>query len=300
MALAETRLSATEDVSSDTWVALSMRTWRRSFLLDFRAHCPWHALPLTDQASLFVLPTVQLHGEGAAVSDDYLVPLHEYIESIPSLPPPKESEQRARAPSGTDKGELLRKCPWLEQRLRSSPGPGAAAAPRAPGAKAPPKVGYDYTDAEVEEIFNLLHNKRKEWEEAVGDSGADDFAATVLGGPWCLAHKGRPFDAGQGCARSEAAKLFCDRYNLRKSSKWDIDAHGEDDARTLSYAWCHKMQWLLNCYRASDDPNATFRQADMEGYQEPVAFAAIFHTLTGDALRRATLFRNILPSPVAA
>ena len=157
MALAETRLSATEDVSSDTWVALSMRTWRRSFLLDFRAHCPWHALPLTDQASLFVLPTVQLHGEGAAVSDDYLVPLHEYIDSIPSLPPPEESEQRARAPSGTDKGELLRKCPWLEQRLRSSPGPGAAAAPRAPGAKAPPKVGYDYTDAEVEEIFNLLH-----------------------------------------------------------------------------------------------------------------------------------------------
>eukprot|EP00974_Lingulodinium_polyedra_P084500 8179319-Lingulodinium_polyedra.AAC.1 len=82
-------------------------------------------------------------------------------------------------------------------------------------------------------------------------------------------------DYFMGKACTSAAREFCEKYSLPKSSRFSLALHGESTASLMAKEWCHRMQHFLGVFQGSGNPRYAFTQADYEAYAETPGFSEL-------------------------
>ena len=162
--------------------------------------------------------------------------------------------------------------------------------------KATPKGRHDeLTDEQVQEVFDALEQKRQEWaDDVVGYDG--DFNITLTGGPAVMREHGLAFQAFKGLVRQGSpAELWCGQHGLAKSASFSLAMYGEQTARIMAHAWCHRMHYFYSLWVAADDPSFRYTDEDVAAYAEQPAFSDLASGLEGAQLARANKIRALRP-----
>ena len=151
------------------------------------------------------------------------------------------------------------------------------------------------SDLDAVDFMHILEKKRLSLDVA-GDQVADGFHWVLKGGAWLDKANGIRYEYAEGKARAGAAEKFCDNYGFKKSHGFSLSLYGQDGAKTLAKAWCHKLNFFysLHAINAVAEPFA-FTEEDIRSYIEPAdltELAACDHAAT---LQRIAQLRELSP-----
>lgn len=203
--------------------------------------------PFDLQAPFAALLGLVYGGEHQFVVDGDWVDIDELRSMFPEslAHDPEEPEEVADERKLAPEPSVFERFPWLMEYLNENPWlkPDGEGSDLDLGTAS--KMQVHTTEAEAAEIFDLLMNKRAEWEtnEVVERSS---FAVELLGGRWTAAHIGVAYDAFRGASRGGDAEAWCERFGLQKSFRCGLRQVSEQVAHLICTEWCRKMQWFFD------------------------------------------------------
>ena len=149
-----------------------------------------------------------------------------------------------------------------------------------------------YLDAAVDE----LHAMRAMW-ELEGGVETIDFDIELRGGRWTAKHRNKACDSFRGRCATGSARTWARAYDLPQTFTAAIGPYGEFLASQLCLAWCHRMQWLFDAYKAGGDPGFIYDPDFLLTYQEEETYLDTVLALSIDdpAFDRVMQIRGIRP-----
>ena len=103
---------------------------------------------------------------------------------------------------------------------------------------------------------------------------SEAFHMQVMGGAWCMAHHGVPYDSFRACWKIPAARQFLYTYSFSQSATFTLNKYGEPLARCLAQYWISKMTGLFTIWDANGRGKYKFSDADVASFVEPTEFVA--------------------------
>lgn len=221
----------------------------------------------------WVLPAVVFLPGSMVASHASNVSLAQYVKGMQEVATKRDKQN---AGSSTKRNtniypSVLAAHPWIQKLI----GAKATTDPKAhtgsvvggPQENDPPDP---LTDAATDQVFQDLQHKRAEWE--LDTDELVDFETHVRGGAWTARQSGIVCDCIVGRACTEVARSWIKTYALQSMSSYAFRKFGETVASTLAQGWAHKMQWLMDKYKRSGDPQFRYSGDDLQGYEELPAF----------------------------
>ena len=99
-----------------------------------------------------------------------------------------------------------------------------------------------------------------------------------------------------GKAATDAAKLWCVKYNTPQSASFYISVYGDTGCSILVQAWAHKMQYLFDIAQMSGTDHYKYTRSDISQYVEPTGFTEYVSSLPeGRAKTRVMQLKNWFP-----
>lgn len=235
--------------------AILAAEWQQCFQVDLSEWVWADDDPFDLQAPFAALPGLVYGGAQRFVVDGDWVKVDELRSMFPesSAAYPEEQEEAAKTPTPSPEPSVFERFPWLIEYLNENPWMKPDGSDKVDDFDvAPKKKQVHATDAEAAEIFDILMNKRAEWEtnESVERT---HFAVELLGGRWTAANLGVAYDAFRGACRRGDAEAWCDRFGLQKSFRCGLRQVSEEIAHLICTEWCRKMQWLFDRWQAEGD-----------------------------------------------
>jgi hypothetical protein len=278
---------------------LAVRHPSYAFHCNFAAHRSGADLPgVEEDVAISVLPGLQHLNRTRVVSFEDLVPLDTFLASLPEPPPSAGTSKKARTASSSKsfQDEDVFQLPWLaevdlKEGFSAKEGSPAGLSSASSHSKATEVVMEEELFEQALKALAVARMALHEEEPA----SADDFRTRVLGGAWLLKHKGIPFDAIQGYARTELAKDFCTKGGLQKTMRFDHTLYGGPACGILARGWCHKMQWLFNNYLDSSVPaKAAAAAIAASEYPEESEFSTMASDAAGKLAVRVRQIRDMV------
>ena len=105
-------------------------------------------------------------------------------------------------------------------------------------------------------------------------------------------------DSIRGKCCSELSRAFCKAYALNTTFTLSLRKyHDQNVAQQLACAWCHRMQFIFELWKASDDEDYIFDPEEIDLYTEhPAYLETVRHVPVEDiAWDRVLQIRQIKP-----
>ena len=142
-------------------------------------------------------------------------------------------------------------------------------------------VDEEMDDDDMERLFKALEAKRVEWDIHTSEVFADRaFKVMVLKGKACRELTGLDYDAVRGYAAGRQPKWWCAKYHLQVAKRFNVRLYEEENAFTVTKAWCSKMAHLYTVYMDQDEEDYEFTDADCESWVMPVEYRELLPKLT--------------------
>ena len=291
-------------VTSENWEELAMSSWRRRYSVEPGQYRREHELGWV-RSSVVSLVRDLVFTEGSCVcSDAPDISLADFVKTLPEVKEASHggtpaTQGAASSSSSSVDPSLAARYGWLAAAAARAGGHGDKRARGSTGdggdEENVPEEGMEPLDDDaVQDVFDELYRKREEWlaREVVISV---DFRGTILGGAWTKKHKGVAYDAYAGKACNQSAKAFCRMYGLGMSARFALSTCSEKLASVFARAWCEKMQFFFDVYKASGDERYIFTADDVASFEETAGFSAAFEESEGVARERAEQVRALRP-----
>jgi hypothetical protein len=294
-------VSVHQIVTSDSWDEIQEAALARLFRCDFECVLFGDELPGVPIEQIQVFENVRYTVDSKMVCAVGPVPLQSILDGLPQ-PAASVGEPREATPQPSTTDALLRQFPWLQghfkqEEKRRRDGGGGGPGPRDEPGQDRELASAELTDEQLEECFLELEDRRARMEDESVDLA--NFRVRVLGGPWCLAHLGVPYDAFQGwCTDPSAEATWAKRYKMGKTSRFGVGVFGDARSVVLANEWASRCQYYWNIFTEQDDDNYTFTENDYAGYKPRLAFLAALPSFDpgSEAHRRALILAQLKPS----
>ena len=282
------------DVSN--WDEVGAQQYDHRFTMDFQAVRLWHELPQVSEDATHVLMDLQhLSGDSLASASEP-VPLTDVLSWLPAPSPPKPREQQPPKMSSAEEAELLAKHPFLKcfVQAQSDPSSGSQSQTCNADREAPKETG-SITDEQLQEVFDAMEQKRREW--ADDDASYDgEFKVTLVGGPWLMKQSGEAFHAWRGGVRKGSpAEQWCGQYSMPLTASFSLHLYSEQAARTMAHGWRHRMHFFFSLWQSTRADDYRFTDQDVAAYKELPEFAELARTSSGAQLVRILKIRSVRP-----
>ena len=211
----------------------------------------------------------------------------DYSSAGPTADPAENEEPRPRQDTAED--ELLAQHPGLIAFFKGQlPSTGATSS----GEIAPsPDEGFsmkdpvDMEDDDARQAFYDAVERRRPDLEGVAPVAYRDFRAKLRFNQ----------DGYQGqVVRHGAAQAWCMAKRLQQTKQFNIEV-GEEPARILAEAWCHRMQLLYDADMDGLLSDPATKAATLEAMEEPPEFVALLVGANDAILGYAMLIRDMVP-----
>ena len=191
----------------------------------------------------------------------------------------------ARPPASVDES-LIAQYPWLKDYYGGNDG----CTPREPIAHIDVS-----TDVAVEAAWARLEEARALW----ATEGLREPEAFFL-----RTRAGVHFGAGAGTeavwteASKGAPRMWCTRYSFPQSMHLSCAKFGDVGAMMLAFAWCHRLQFFYDLWRAQNDQDFTYTEADVRSYVEELSFREFARGAIplSETANKVSLLRMLSPS----
>lgn len=280
--------------------AIIAAEWQHGFQVDLSEWVWTNDEPFDLMAPFVALPGLVYGGAEQFVVDGDWVEIDELRSMFlaSSDPDPEEQDEVTKKSALAPEPSVFERFPWLLEYLNENPWVQAECGATAEDFNGTSKKQVHTTDAEATEIFDLLMNKRAEWEtnEAAERS---HFTVELLGGRWTAANLGVAYDAFRGACRGGDAEAWCDRFGLQKSFRCGLRQVPEEIAHLICTEWCRNMQWLFDKWQAEGDA-VDYSDEALTAFRESADIAKTFEaSATGPARERIGKVRSLRPRAVA-
>ena len=210
---------------------------------------------------VLVLPHLQMLPGRRLVSDADPIPLLAFISKVAAkVVGTGEVGARATTKPRVDVS-VLEEIPWLAQFLDAKE-MNASHQRTSSSHKEKQKLPQVLDRDSVEKVFDVLEEKRRNWQWEGRDT-SEDFVTEIRGGNWADLFLGQRADCMRGKAKSRGAKVWAQKYGMQKSSDYKYSKY-RDEAIThgLAVAWCEQMQHYYNLYLQAGDVDFVYSQED--------------------------------------
>ena len=229
------------------------------------------------------------------------VPLSSFCSQHRATKEPKQSHGEKHGSSSRKLDyELLATFPWLERYMAISELSRPSSSSKTSRASSVPAPELDPDELEL--AWDQLDLRRREWADEDKYVGTD-FETVIRGGAWTHAAKGMAYDCIMARSSSEVGSEFVKKYGLQKTVSFSYAKYGEQASNLLALHWTHKMQYLFNIYRDSDQHGYVFSDTDVDGHVPERTFAEFIEgvPLESPILQRVHQIKAIRPKrPVIA
>ena len=149
-------------------------------------------------------------------------------------------------------------------------------------------------EVDLDEVVEALNKKRLEEELEVPAEAP--FHMKVMGGPWCMANHGVPYDTFRATWRTADARGFLHSYGFNQSASFALAKFGEPLARCLAQYWVLKLSYLFALWDANGRGKYAFSEADVGGFGEPGDFTHAFEAADASQRARMLELRGLRPA----
>lgn len=280
----------------------NLRDWNHVFSIDSESFCFSDDGGFDEGWSVSVLTDSVVRAGGFVVAEAEWKDIGEVRDWFPDVESAVVCDEEG-APLATKSDSIdlaWVKLPWL---LEHFPGHGHACQGKATAsAKDDMQVsgaGEEEAPGEhevlsAEDVVDALYERRFLMQG--GDQASIDFRVQLRGGQWTARHTGKAYDSFRGCASPGEPTQMCALYNMGTTATFAVKAYSEVGAQRLAELWCHRMQWCLDVWRASDcEAGFMFTDGDMASYEEPEVGVAVEDGLRAAFQRRLASIRAIRP-----
>jgi hypothetical protein len=146
---------------------------------------------------------------------------------------------------------------------------------------------------DIESVFAELENKRMQ--SGLSPGTDDDFPVSISSEAWTISQKGLAYTAFRAMAKAGQPTEWCRKYGLHQTCSLEVALYGDEVAALMSRAWSHRVQFLLNMWRASNDPGFVYDEGCLSEYVEPSDFALLAWTAKGKLGTRIAQIRKLRP-----
>lgn len=239
----------------------------------------------------FLLPSVSHIAGGWLASDAPYVPWSVFVRNMLH----ECRDQPARTKTTGSRAKRADLPPWVCQWLGTPP-------ERRPSESNNhlaqlPAEATPLTKEQEDEVDMELAAMRA-WLSSMLPEGDYHFSVRVLGGKWTRKNRHLTWDAIQGYARTNDAKLFCDSYGLNQSMRFGAQEHGRDDGMLLAWHWAQRMAYFYEMWEATDFAAIEFSEADASAHDDLELITAMLAAGTESALwARGSEIRATVPGP---
>jgi hypothetical protein len=104
----------------------------------------------------------------------------------------------------------------------------------------------------------------------------DDFPISISGRAWAISQKGLAYTAFRAMAKAGQPTEWCCKYGLHHTCSFEVALYGDEVAALMGRAWSHRMQFLLDMWRASNDPGFVYDESCLSEYVEPSDYSIVY------------------------
>ena len=158
------------------------------------------------------------------------------------------------------------------------------------------ELTLDEEEALIQEAWADLEDARLLWESEHEER--QHFLTRILGGAWTKKHKRVSCDAIAGFAKGAVPKAWAKQYGLDRMNSFAFIRYSKEAASSLALEWCSRMQYFFGIWQAQENPDYSYTQADVEGYEESLEWIDFMLGIPDDwvhTLERARKLRQMQP-----
>jgi hypothetical protein len=267
-------------VTSDNWEDLQMRGTAHRFRCDLEHFVFWSKLPQVPLAQIHLFTGVRYTSANEMSCARSSEPLQTVLATFPKAERYSEDDREPRPVTDTWKADLLRRHPWMkghfeeEDAARRSGIGGPASDSDNHHRRTVAEASEDLTDEQFDDCFNELEARRHLLRVEV--VAVKDFKVRVLGGAWCLANLGVPYDAFQGfVSESSPAGAWAVLYHVGKTARFGVQLFGDAIASVMANEWANRCQYFWNIHQGQELPLYVYTAAEIAAYTPLDAFTEV-------------------------